>query len=64
MPKEPQSLNKITSSIKILMSELTELNDEQTAVLIYGIFVAQQENQNITLPEAIEYSKTNWSDLF
>lgn len=64
MPKEHQSLNKITSSVKLLMSELKDLNAEQIAVLIYGMHVAQQENPDITIQESIEYSKTNWSDLF
>jgi len=64
MPKQHLSLEIITESIKVLMSEIDELDKEKSAVFIYGIFLAHKENPNFTLQESIEYSKTNWSDLF
>tara|TARA_R110000868_G_scaffold110719_4_gene299648 strand:- start:2634 stop:2855 length:222 start_codon:yes stop_codon:yes gene_type:complete len=64
MHNQHLSLENITESIRVLMSEIDELDKEKSAVFIYGIFLAQKENTNFTLQESIEYSKTNWSDLF
>lgn len=64
MPKYNLSLGDITDNIKMLMTEVSELNKEQTSILIYGIFLSQKENPEYTLKESIEYSKKNWSDLF
>jgi len=64
MSKDPVTLGNVTSSIKELMNEIKDLNEEQTAVFIYGMYRAQSDDKDITLHEAIEYSKNNWSDLY
>jgi len=59
------SLTGIMTDIKTITSKLDECSDtEQIAVLIYGMYQAQKENNDLSLEETIKSSSDNWLDLF
>jgi hypothetical protein len=65
MSREKLSLNGITNDVKTIMHKMDECRDnQQIAILIYGMYQAQRENNDLSLEETIESSQANWLDLF
>lgn len=66
MGRDDVKVDTILDDLKIVMHEVKECKDEEEiSVLFYGMFRALKDlDKDVTLEEALQYSKDRWSDLY